>query len=453
MLKSPKAAQIFRFLLLWIVVPNAAFVAFQQAYAIGRAANILLYPIVALVWPVIGTPATLVLYAGFYVADLLTTISTAFGIPVPDLLGGARGLGHLDLSAHGQYLLMAGLALAGLVLPPVLGWRRERRARQIPVGLAILVAASAAAADVAANTDLRYGARYAGYQYVSHLFSDADRVPTSALRASGLSRRLEANEGRSLLLVVVEALGVFHDEALNRRLFAALDDPAVAARYDVRHGTIVYDGSTTRAELRELCDRNDSYLSYLRRLPEGVSCLPGRLAAQGYRTVAVHGFTGSFFERERWYPVIGFQDSLFREQLADLPECGWVFPGACDRRVAEAVRRELAGAAPGRPALVYWLTLNSHVPVALDGADAAAFDCAGLDDPTTCTLARLWAEVLAAVRDIAADPALPPMDVLIVGDHAPPVPSRAARALFDHAHVPWIALAAKDRPVSARAGP
>lgn len=445
MLTNGKYAPLVRFALLWVLIPNITFILIQQAYAIGRAPNILLYSGIGLLWPLLGSIVAVPLYGVIYIADLLATICEVFGIPRTDLLGAIPDVIHLDLLAHWPYLLLGLTALVGLVLPLAMGWRVERRARHVPLGLALLLALSAAVMDVAANTDLRYGARFAGYQYFSHFFDSPDRVPASALRTAGLHERLDAGTGgRSLLVVVVEALGRFKDEALNQQLAGVLLDDAVSARYEVRSGAVIYDGSTTRAELRELCDRNDSYLSYRKSLPDGVSCLPAELAAKGYRTTAVHGFTGRFFDRTAWYPVIGFEKAVFFEQMADAPLCGWVFPGACERRVAEVVREELAAASPTQPALVYWLTLNSHVPVVPDSSGGAPFDCTNIEDATACTIARLWAEVFAAVRGMALDPALPPMDVLIVGDHAPPLTSRRARALFERERVPWIALVRRD---------
>jgi hypothetical protein len=38
------------------------------------------------------------------------------------------------------------------------------------------------------------------------------------------------------------------------------------------------------------------------------------------------------------------------------------------------------------------------------------------------------------------DPDLPPTDVLIVGDHAPPFFDRSQRSQFDPERVPWVLL-------------
>jgi hypothetical protein len=56
-----------------------------------------------------------------------------------------------------------------------------------------------------------------------------------------------------------------------------------------------------------------------------------------------------------------------------------------------------------------------------------------------------------AIDRLAMDPALPPTDVLIVGDHMPPFLGRQKRFRFDPAHVPYVYLRAKDAPAHAAA--
>ena len=45
-------------------------------------------------------------------------------------------------------------------------------------------------------------------------------------------------------------------------------------------------------------------------------CLPWKFRKLGYHTIAVHGFTKKMFDREHWFPQIGFQELIFREELA-----------------------------------------------------------------------------------------------------------------------------------------
>jgi hypothetical protein len=53
---------------------------------------------------------------------------------------------------------------------------------------------------------------------------------------------------------------------------------------------------------------------------------------RGYTTTAVHGFFSGMFDRNRWYPRIGFKNMHFGEALTPQMkrEYGRTFRGACD---------------------------------------------------------------------------------------------------------------------------
>ena len=55
-------------------------------------------------------------------------------------------------------------------------------------------------------------------------------------------------------------------------------------------------------------------------------------------------------------------------------------------------------------------------------------------------MAELWHDVFAAVARIARDPAVGPADILLVGDHAPPLWSKRGRAEFAPGQVAWYRL-------------
>ncbi|WP_123834107.1 sulfatase-like hydrolase/transferase [Methylobacterium currus] len=249
----------------------------------------------------------------------------------------------------------------------------------------------------------------------------------------------QARPPRRALLVMVESLGLLRDAGRHAILTAAFDDPALRRLYTVTTGTSAFFGATASGEMRELCR---TYRSHLQVFAAGhPTCLPARFAAHGYRTISVHGYHAGFYDRAQWYPLVGFQQSLFGEALAPrfARTCGGPFPGPCDTDVAEVVEAELA--APG-PAFVYWLTLTSHVPVPRDGATGRQ-DCrhpgSPFADREVCAMVGIWQDVFAAVSRIAL--AHPGTEILLVGDHAPPLWRRAARDAFEPGRVPWIRLA------------
>jgi len=100
------------------------------------------------------------------------------------------------------------------------------------------------------------------------------------------------------------------------------------------------------------------------------------------------------------------------------------------------------------------VTLNSHLPV-IEDASLGTVDCQlggealAAESPLLCPLFTVHHRLADAISRMAMDPALPPTDILIVGDHMPPFFAREARMNFDPAHVPWVLL--KARPAKAHA--
>jgi phosphoglycerol transferase MdoB-like AlkP superfamily enzyme len=71
----------------------------------------------------------------------------------------------------------------------------------------------------------------------------------------------------------------------------------------------------------------------------------------------------NLFKRGLWYPNIGFEKREFEKDLrqAGARRCGGVFAGACDRDIPAHIGNTLRAAE--KPTFLYWLTLNSHLPV------------------------------------------------------------------------------------------
>ena len=139
-------------------------------------------------------------------------------------------------------------------------------------------------------------------------------------------------------------------------------------------------------------------------------------------------FGTHMFLRDQWYPKIGFknlhfQKELLREAGEKLPgRCGSVFSGLCDLEVADIVKADLTNG-KGNPKFIYWLTLNTHIPYvkAENGSLRCNLSNAVIRNDTVCELTELWLGVMEKVNEVAADPNLPPTDILVVGDHHTPL--------------------------------
>lgn len=262
----------------------------------------------------------------------------------------------------------------------------------------------------------------------------------SAVRMSGFSETADsARPKRNVLLVLVESLGILRDPQHRNILFSAFDDADLRARFTLTSGTTTFFGATAYGEMRELCQSRSPYRVILHG--SGPDCLPGAYAARGYRTVSVHGFSGEFYERDQWYAKIGFARSVFPETATTsyARRCGDPFIGPCDVEVADTISDRLANAS--QPMFIYWVTLNSHVPVRA-GEATPRHGCATggpFGDPEVCAMAEIWQDLFEAITRLAKRN--PETEILLVGDHAPPLWRRAARGLFEPDRVPWLRLA------------
>lgn len=224
----------------------------------------------------------------------------------------------------------------------------------------------------------------------------------SAVKMSGFDRLTEADRPRrNVLFVLVESLGYLRDAEQRKLLFHAFDDPALRARFAISRGTTSFYGPTAYGEMRELCGVRDSYTVVLDDHPP--ACLPAAYVARGYRTVSVHGFTSQFYERRSWYPKIGFIRSVFEETTNAHygRRCGGPFVGLCDVDIADVISERLA--TTSQPMFVYWLTLNSHVPVRAEEA-TPRHDCATggpFGDTEVCVMAEIWEDLFDAVSRLA----------------------------------------------------
>jgi phosphoglycerol transferase MdoB-like AlkP superfamily enzyme len=220
-----------------------------------------------------------------------------------------------------------------------------------------------------------------------------------------------------------------------------LNDPAIQQKYVVTSGHSGYYGSTTAGEMRELCDTRTPYQEITKELAQ--QCLPAQLHRKGYATLAFHGFSGQMFDRTDWYPALSFDKTTFGEDL--LPNvtrrCGSAFRGPCDADVAKVIGDEAAKTK--KPNFIYWVTLNTHIPVA-PGDARANFNCEKdstvFRRPGVCRMGELWHDLFDGIAKLALDPALAPAEILIVGDHAPPLWSRAGREMFVPGQVAWYRL-------------
>lgn len=439
--RADQRQRLLNWLGCWVLLPNLPFAPVTLMGGPPRYADILIAGVTGLVarrLPYAGRLAAFIAVMTYLVASF---ISRMFNMSVTMLLRVAGLVLDMKPATSPEYVVGIGL----LVL--TLGGGAWLLRRRQDFTLAGPLMGAAAASLLLAGCDYQLSRDTMGaYGRLA-----PDDAPFTS--ATSQTRLLELADGKThILVVIVEAMGRPTDPALARAFERIWQRPELASRYTITSGATPFFGSTTAAELRELCQRWGNYDEIAG--PQS-GCLPARLAKRGYQTASFHAFTPQFFDRNRWYPQIGLHENRFGADLmaAGASYCPNVFPGACDRDVPAQIAARITRAR--QPQFVYWLTLNSHLPIVAN-RELGTADCAALgpamdaDFPMICRLFTIWGDTAAALAKAVTRPDFPPTHILVVGDHMPPFTHQKSRLKFDPAQVPWILLKARaaDQPAS-----
>lgn len=430
MLARPAVAM----LVIGVLLPN---ILFALLAVIGfsippRTLPIMGYIFVAASLRFLPAPLVALLYLAALLFDIVFCATQFFGLAPQEAFFALQFINELDIINSHLYvfLVVAVSATTGIAL--YLLFRHGRRFARGSWSLMLMGGLVTVPADIAVNMP-----RHSNF----YLNMGRDLPFESAADNSGYRELMRAPNGRHMLVVIVEAMGRFSDAANRDLLRGALSDPALLARYQITDGGSSYLGSTTAGEMRELCATRRSYLDLLStKMPE---CAPFQVQGAGYETSGYHGFSGNMFERFKWWPNIGLEQIHFSETLIKPGDrqCGDVFTGACDPDLATLIGHQLKQAT--KPQFVYFLTVNTHVPVIVDQG-YRHLDCRNGGGPMrereVCMMTDSWIELLQRIGGVLAAPDMPPVEVLIVGDHAPPLWHRQARDLFESGQVSWYRL-------------
>ena len=429
--RDKEASALAMWFLCWIVLPNLPFLPITIMGGPPRYSEIIVCGLVGLLARRYTYWVRVLFFLGLMAYLLVTYIAHMFNMAPQMILQVAPLVFDLKPTASIEYLLGASLfaVVIGLAL-----WLLSRPHNFTLPKWAILAFAITL---VLATADYAHSRGTMGaYTRIA-----PDGTPfTSAVKQSHFLTLADGK--RNVMLVIVESMGQPRDPALRAELEKIWMRPELRDRFEMSHGTTAFFGSTTNGEMRELCGRWGNYFAITHKDP---SCLPAKLAAKGYRTTSYHAFTSSFFQRGAWYPLIGIQHSEFGTTLErrGAETCANVFVGACDRDIPKLIGQDLARAK--QPQFVYWLTLNSHLPV-IESKQLGTEKCGELGPkldwkfPMICRLFALWDQTAQALAKEVNKPDFPPTDILIVGDHMPPFTRQASRLQFESTDIPWILL-------------
>jgi len=347
-------------------------------------------------------------------------------------------------------------------------WLRYRRTSTCSI--VFLVALLAGIRLLSSDTSIWHRDAYAGAKFAtssgSHLIkelvahssqsydstSTQEHVPSATETYLQKTDPATAKHGaaHNLVLIVVESYGDISNPAYANWLLSPYFQPGVTRRYDVQLSHSPFKGATVSGEFRELCGLQLDIPAITSVSFFAQDCVPAAMNRKGYMSTGLHGFSGQMFDRAHWWKAIGFSQTLFFEDLRNRPGikmCSGPVPGICDADMANVIRGLLLAAPRTTPQFVYWVSLNSHLPIAISTGSSAVFQCnqktAVVQDSAICNWMGLIFTVNNAVANLASDPNLPPTDFIIVGDHAPPFYSKPRRAEFSPTEVPVIYLRSK----------
>src|SRR5690606_38193470 len=170
-------------------------------------------------------------------------------------------------------------------------------------------------------------------------------------------------------IVVILSESMFDPRRLNG--MATLPDaiPNVRAAIAAGHGggmkVPTLGGGTVRTEFEILTGMPmDAFpqapYPYVSLVRGKVPGLVREAARHGYRSVAIHGNAGSFWNRQSAYDALGFDRFITRDEFPkDAPRDGRYFS---DSVMTDLILRELANTSADHPALVMGISIEAHGP-------------------------------------------------------------------------------------------
>lgn len=217
--------------------------------------------------------------------------------------------------------------------------------------------------------------------------------------------------------------------------------PDVLAQFDqIKASAIAYGklrvpawgANTVRSEFAFLSGLDEAMLGVHRFNPYqavaagwNVPSLAGFLKHLGYRTVCIHPYPASFYQRNRVYPRLGFDEFVDIRAFADAERCG---PYVSDAAVASKVLQILEKSSG--PVFVFAITMENHGPLHLEKANAAdvaelytAPPPAGFDDLTIYLRHLRNADHMISTLTQALPRYGPAAGLCWFGDHVPIMPS------------------------------
>lgn len=251
------------------------------------------------------------------------------------------------------------------------------------------------------------------------------------------------------LLIVVESWGELKDAKLQNELNTWIAQKFENKGYTVSLGTSKTYGSTVAAGLRELTNTMGDYSYYLNKKSKETpfNSIFDEKKIQGYETFGFHPYTEQMFLRSVWWKNIGIQNLYFKEQylLENSTKQNLVkgeanyFPSIKDEIFFDYVLNKTKKT---QKKFVYFLTVNSHIPynaIGIDHSPTNQFDVSKMDITSQAKNQLIHIKNLLEYFSQKIEPK-DWNQILIVGDHMPPFPTKKDRNFYVDGKVPYLLI-------------
>lgn len=124
----------------------------------------------------------------------------------------------------------------------------------------------------------------------------------------------------------------------------------------------VCGGNTANSEFEFLTGNTMAFLPqgsipYQQYITEEIPALPAHLASLGYQTVATHPYGASGWERDTVYPLLGFADSIFKDQYQ---EASYVRKYVSDDSCVDKIIQVYEQKPENTPLFLFNVTMQNH---------------------------------------------------------------------------------------------
>ena len=262
------------------------------------------------------------------------------------------------------------------------------------------------------------------------------------------AKHLGENPSNKILFIVAESWGAAKNPKADEAILQNLSALKNTVLTDWQQGAFKDVGATVQGEMRELCHTAIEGFA-LSKIPtsEFAQCLPNVLRQKGYQTIAMHGASSQLYDRFSWYEKVGFQKTIFAENLIGMPTCT-PFNGVCDKDLMGIVQKTFAEY-HNKPLFFYWMTLTTHTPYSRDDViDKNRYKCEqfGIDDDAdVCGNFKLEAQFFDELAQLLQKPEMRGTQVIVVGDHPTPIVNleQMYRYTDNEGKVSWVSFKVK----------